>query len=225
MEIAIFLALVLIICFGILLSLYIFYKIFLYLNHTLKPLLSTPNAIVVLNGKKKAGKTTMIELFKHGAFVPSYHPTKQPYIKKAATMITQNSRKYSFWDISGLYHSQDLQNLHNSLHEIHQKNIDIINIYVFNIAEYEEHKHELAMHAQNCKERGYIALAIATRGDKLNSTERRNLNAEMSRIYGMPTKVFDLTLAPVGEILNFIESGATNAARCKKHESHKLNHD
>lgn len=168
----------------------------------------------------------MIELFQRGAFVPSYRPTQQLCIKKAVTMTTQNGRKYSFWDTSGLCHRKDLQNLHDSLKELYQKNnVDMISLYVFNSTDYEELKHELATHAQNCKERGYIALAIATRGDKLNNTQRRNLNVEMSRIFGMSSRVFDLTLAPVEEILGFIESSATNAARFKKHETQKLNHD
>ena len=37
------------------------------------------------------------------------------------------------------------------------------------------------------------------------------MNAEMSRIFGMPIKVFDLTLAPVDEIVEFIEMGETKA--------------
>ncbi|MDE7317347.1 MAG: hypothetical protein K2N12_06415 [Helicobacter sp.] len=216
MEVAILFAWIVALCIGTLLAIYALYKIILYFNN-IKSFFTTPHAIVLLNGKKKAGKTTIIELLNRGAFVPSYQPTQQPSIKKAATITTQNGRRYAFWDTSGLYHIKDSSNLHDSLEILHKKNhYEILSVYVFNIAEYEECKNEIIAHTQICKDKGYIALALATRGDKLNSTERRNLNAEMSRIFGIPIKVFDLTVAPVEEMINFIESSETNAARLKR---------
>ena len=216
MEVAILCAWIVALCIGTLLAVYALYKIILYFNN-IKSFFATPHAIVLLNGKKKAGKTTMIELLNRGAFVSSYQPTQQLYIKKAATITTQNGRRYVFWDTSGLCHIKDSNNLHDSLKMLHQKNhCEILSVYVFNIAEYEECKNKIIAHAQICKDKGYIALAFATRGDKLNSTERRNLNAEMSRIFGIPIKVFDLTVAPVEEMINFIESSETNAARLKR---------
>ena len=198
--------------FGTLAGIYALYKVVLWCRDCYQTLFGTPDAIVLLNGKKKAGKTTIIKLLNHGGFVPSYEATQQDFVKKAAKIQTQNGRKYIFWDTSGLYHTKDMQNLHSALESFCAKNqIQIISIYVFNLSDYEQIQHAIEAHNQECQKRGYIALALATRGDRLNATERRNVNAEMSRIFGMPIRVFDLTLAPVDEIVEFIEMGETKA--------------
>ena len=212
MEIALLVAISLATLFGMLAGIYVFYKLILWIRDCYQSLFGTPDTIVLLNGKKKAGKTTIIKLLNRGGFVPSYEATQQAFVQKAAKFQTQNGRKYVFWDTSGLYHTKDAQNLHDSLDILRTKDkIQIMSIYVFNLTEYEQIQDAIEAHLKECQKRGYIALAIATRGDKQNSTERRNLNVEMSRICGMPTKVFDLTLAPVDELVEFIEMGETKA--------------
>ncbi|MDE7317841.1 MAG: GTPase domain-containing protein [Helicobacter sp.] len=211
MEIALLVAISLATLFGMLAGIYAVYKIVLWCHDCYQSLFGTPDAIVLLNGKKKSGKTTIIKLLNHGGFVPSYEATQQAFIKKAAKFQTQNGRRYVFWDTSGLYHTKDAEKLHDILDSFRTKDkIQIISVYVFNLTEYEQIQYAIEAHTKECREKGYIALAFATRGDKLNSTERRNLNAEMSRIFGIPIKVFDLTLAPVEEIIEFIEMGETN---------------
>lgn len=191
---------------GVLVGIYLGYRLFVSCQVYLQSFFATPDAVVLLSGKKKSGKTTIIELLNRGAFVPSYEATQQAFIKKAAKCKTQSGRKYVFWDTSGLYHSKDAQNLHEALQEFRTKNNkDIISVYVFNVTEYEQVRHEIESHVKQCQERGYIALALGTRGDKMNATEKRNLNQTMSKFFGIPIKTFDLTQAPIEEIVGFVE--------------------
>lgn len=173
-----------------------------------------PSHMLILNGKKGAGKTATRDTL----MGRKYNANTKPTIKE---MIDQNDT-FLIYDNSGSddnakYREKTRKAIISELNN-HLKNIKILSyIHVFNAEEYDINKEDLRYsinhfkkyieyeHGNSNDSKKYNLKIIGTRGDKISIDKISKIENEIRDNFTVDIKIFDMTKSPKDEIVKFLK--------------------
>lgn len=173
-----------------------------------------PSHMLILNGKKGAGKTATRDTL----MGRKYNANTKPTIKE---MVDQNDT-FLIYDDSGSddnakYREKTRKAIISELNN-HLKDIEILSyIYVFNSEEYDINKEDLRYsinhfkkyieyeHGNNNDSKKYNLKIIGTRGDKISIDKISKIENEIRDNFTVDVKIFDMTKSPKDEITKFLK--------------------
>lgn len=161
---------------------------------------------ILLEGNVEAGKTTIVRCLKGEPFKAEY--TSTPNIGGEDTVETKIG-EWTLYDAGGsksLYEAKEKVRL-----EVKDSGFDrVAYVYVFDAEKCRNSSpKEILYGARNCgqeaDELGFKALAIGTRGDKLNDEMCSKIINEIQQYAHIPCEIFDMTQSPQEAIAKFID--------------------